>query len=331
VSYHSSLGDTLKENGDLDGAIAAYRQVTALLPKEAWVHDRLGNALKDKGELDGAIAEYRLAIKVDPKYAAARSNLGNALRDKGDLDGAFAEYRRAIQLDPKNVFPHFQLAEALLGTGEVKAAAAESRKALELTTSDDPNPWFYHACMLVLAGDAKGYRKVCARMVARFGQARDAYTGHCVARVCSLAPEGVPDFARAVQLAEKAAAGQRNAYHVHALALAQYRAGRFDQAVRFCRESLKIHPNWQGVFCNWLVLAMAHHRLGQTKEAEQWLNKAGQWMDGKGLKKGQEYVGPLFGIHPADWLEGRVLRREAEGLIKGTGKGQPRKESKNSK
>ena len=39
----------------------------------------LGNALKDGGQLEAAIAAYRKSIVLRPDYAEAHSNLGNAL------------------------------------------------------------------------------------------------------------------------------------------------------------------------------------------------------------------------------------------------------------
>ena len=47
-----------------------------------------GNALRAEGQLDEAIAAYRQAIAFNPNYAEARGNLGIALKDKGQLDEA---------------------------------------------------------------------------------------------------------------------------------------------------------------------------------------------------------------------------------------------------
>jgi Flp pilus assembly protein TadD len=62
-------------------------------PSDAKAHFDRGTALYDKGDLDGAIAEYREAIRLRPDYAEAHVYLGNALDDTGDHDSAIAEYR----------------------------------------------------------------------------------------------------------------------------------------------------------------------------------------------------------------------------------------------
>jgi Flp pilus assembly protein TadD len=58
-----------------------------------------------KGDLDGAIAEYREAIRVKPGLAEAYNNLGKALQLKGERDAALEEYRKACELDPKTFTP----------------------------------------------------------------------------------------------------------------------------------------------------------------------------------------------------------------------------------
>ena len=76
-------------------------------------HNNLGNALRDQGKLDGAVAEYREAIRLKPHYADAHYNLGNALSDQRKLDEAIAEYREAIRLKPGFAEAHNNLGYAL--------------------------------------------------------------------------------------------------------------------------------------------------------------------------------------------------------------------------
>ncbi len=50
----------------------------------------MGIALKDKGQLDEAIAAYRQAIALRPTFAEAYNSLGLALKDKGRIDESVA-------------------------------------------------------------------------------------------------------------------------------------------------------------------------------------------------------------------------------------------------
>ena len=84
---HINLGVALELRGDLDGAIAEYRQALRMKPDDAKAHYNLGGALRLKGDLDGAISEYRQALRLKPDFPAAQNNLAIALRLKGGVDG----------------------------------------------------------------------------------------------------------------------------------------------------------------------------------------------------------------------------------------------------
>jgi tetratricopeptide (TPR) repeat protein len=94
------LGDALRLQGDLDGAVAAYREVVRVHPDSAPVARlALGTALQQKGDLEGAAAVYREALRVDPKNYSAEFGMGLCLQDRGDLEGAAAAFREAARLD----------------------------------------------------------------------------------------------------------------------------------------------------------------------------------------------------------------------------------------
>uniref|UniRef100_UPI003AF4533B tetratricopeptide repeat protein n=1 Tax=Thiolapillus sp. TaxID=2017437 RepID=UPI003AF4533B len=61
----------------------------------AW-HD-LGFALDTQGDLDGAINAYRQQLKAKPDHPWAWYNLGSALGKQGNLDGAIEAYRQGMQ------------------------------------------------------------------------------------------------------------------------------------------------------------------------------------------------------------------------------------------
>jgi predicted O-linked N-acetylglucosamine transferase (SPINDLY family) len=67
-------------------------------PDYAEAYNNLGNSLRDQGKLDEAIACYRQALLIKPDYAEAYNNLGNSLRDQGKLDEAIACYRQALSI-----------------------------------------------------------------------------------------------------------------------------------------------------------------------------------------------------------------------------------------
>ena len=99
----------LKAKGQLEEAIACYREAIRFKPGYVMAHRHLGNALLEKGQLDEAVACCREIVRLRPDYAPAYSNLGNTLRRNGQLDEAIACCREAIRLKPDLTEAHNNL------------------------------------------------------------------------------------------------------------------------------------------------------------------------------------------------------------------------------
>jgi tetratricopeptide (TPR) repeat protein len=82
--------------------VANLRIAVALRPSNAVARNNLGSALHDKGDLDGAMAEYKEAIRLDPKFPNPHVGLGRVLVKKRFQSRAMAEFKQAIRLDPKS-------------------------------------------------------------------------------------------------------------------------------------------------------------------------------------------------------------------------------------
>jgi tetratricopeptide (TPR) repeat protein len=89
-----------------------------------------------------------------------------------------------------------------------------------------------------------------------------------------------------------------------------YRAGRFEDAARHFQRVLEADPGWKAHVCNWLGLCLANQRLGKTDEARRWLDKA---------RQAPPETLAMPHLHPHDWLDYRLLLREAEAAL-GEGK-----------
>jgi WD40 repeat protein len=201
-----------------------------------------------------------------------------------------------------------------------KAAAAQN-EAVEFEPGN-PMIWFESAYLRLQAGDAQGYRTLCARMLARFGQSKDMFEAALLAHTCALAPRALGDVVRVRQLAEQRLALTRTApvhhtWSVHVLGLAYYRTGDPDRAVACLEKGLKDHADWGYSFLNELVLAMAHHKLTHTAEARRWLDKARQriaQVNRNRPEKDGGFAPPGWAWR--DWLGVEMLQREAQNLIK---------------
>jgi tetratricopeptide (TPR) repeat protein len=141
-----------------------------------------------------------------------------------------------------------------------------------------------------------------------------------LARACALARGSVQDAARPWRLAEAELKAHAGAFwSLTARGAGLYRAGQPEQAVPLLEQSLKADGKPGRAVLNWLWLALAKQRQGQTEEARGLLEKARTWLaeQGKGMPPSSE---AKLGLDLHNWLEAQVLLREAEALLRGSGK-----------
>jgi tetratricopeptide (TPR) repeat protein len=69
----------------------------------AELSDRLGKSLRYQGQLDDAIAAYREAIRLNPNYAEAHCDLGATLARMGDYAGGLQMYRKGHELGSRTL------------------------------------------------------------------------------------------------------------------------------------------------------------------------------------------------------------------------------------
>jgi tetratricopeptide (TPR) repeat protein len=123
--YH--IGCAREDEGDGDGAVAAYRQALAADDGLADAHVNLGRLLHERGAREAALAHYGRALELRPDDALAAFNLGVALEDAGRIDEAVAAYQRAIESDPRAADAHYNLAGLYERTGDRAAAIRHLR------------------------------------------------------------------------------------------------------------------------------------------------------------------------------------------------------------
>ena len=108
--------------GDVTGALAEFRKLAVLHPKEAQHHMEIARALLVGGLGDAAREEIARAVALEPSNAHVQAGLagileydllGRLLRKGFDLDGALTALRKAKELDPKNAEYRGALAKVL--------------------------------------------------------------------------------------------------------------------------------------------------------------------------------------------------------------------------
>jgi tetratricopeptide (TPR) repeat protein len=129
---HNYLGNSLKQQGDIGGAIKAYNNAIQLNPSYAKAHNNMGVALQKQRDLAASIDWYNTAIRLNSNFPEAHYNLANALQEQGNIDAAIASYNAALQLKPNYPEAHNNLGVALQEQGELAAAITAHNTALQL-------------------------------------------------------------------------------------------------------------------------------------------------------------------------------------------------------
>jgi tetratricopeptide (TPR) repeat protein len=96
-----------------------------------------GFGLFVKGEIEEAIARYRDAIEVDGKLAIAWNGLSIALAKLGDFDAAIEAAEKLVEVEPDDPLSHTNLSRILMQQGKIPEAEDARAKAMGLQMKGD--------------------------------------------------------------------------------------------------------------------------------------------------------------------------------------------------
>jgi WD40 repeat protein/serine/threonine protein kinase/tetratricopeptide (TPR) repeat protein len=275
------------------------------------------NARKDK---DRAVFLFHLKCLegVPTLQASEYVKRGKLYAWNGQWDRAEADFARAFARAPDSASLHFECGEIYAEHSKWDKAAAHYARAVALDPRDDQQSCV-NACLHWQIGDRKGYRRLSREMLDRFGQTGDPIIADRVARNCLLTPDLADEAQRVMQLADRTIHGTKGHWgyglFLQTKGLAEYRAGRYEQAVDWLRKSQPRLP-----YSDWtetravtsFFLAMAYHRLGRADEARAALAQAH-----KCAEQVFGTLGTTVSRGAQAWLLCQIARREAEALING--------------
>jgi tetratricopeptide (TPR) repeat protein len=344
ASARQGLGLVLREQKKLDEAVACYKKAIAFDPKAVWAHHNLGVVLLAQGKPDEAIAAIEEAIRLQPNHATAHFGLASVLAQANQWDRSASAYAEALQrsgaplwpgpwygairsdevftrltaLRPDDRLPWIVRARLHVFQRDWKRAAADYARVNESWASIDPakllgegDDLMGYACLFLLLGDRPGYEQFCKKWADRVGPGQG--WGYSLARAWGVSPRTVVSSQQIVEWARTTVQDRRNPWDLHVLSLAHYRNGEFDLAMEFAKESNAGYWRGGAKALNWLVLAMAQHRLGQAAEARTSLEQA---LELAGRVSPEQPPGVEWpDMTPADLLEIELLHREVEDLI----------------
>jgi Tfp pilus assembly protein PilF len=98
AELHGALGMIYHAYDLTAAADACYRNAIALAPEFRW-HYYLGHVLAEQGDADGAVAAFKAALRLDPGYLPANLRLARLQLERQQLDEAERLYRRVLAAD----------------------------------------------------------------------------------------------------------------------------------------------------------------------------------------------------------------------------------------
>jgi serine/threonine protein kinase len=283
-------------------------------------------ALAERDEKEQARKDADIARKKAEDFAD-EVRQANVLSGRASVDfherrwaSAHAKFARAEQLQPDSVALYYlrRIMHETLGLWDRYADDMQKIIALMGLGHWSSSDLYDHALLRMHVGDRKSYREACRTMLQRFGNDDHAPTILETVRACVLDPDPVTNPADLVRHAELVLRHQKAHWHLYVAGLAHYRAGQYERAVERLCQSLTVGPSWNSRAINYPVLAMAHHRLGHTKEARGALTSAekaiDEWTTAL-LLSGRVDFKPIPWM---DWLECLHYFREANLFLVGS-------------
>jgi tetratricopeptide (TPR) repeat protein len=257
-----------------------------------------------------AKADYTKALASNAERWELWAGRAGVEATQGRWEQAAADYSQAIERKGDRAELWVGRGRAEAERGEWRKAAADLGKATHLG-EQDVSIWRQYALALLAGGEEANYRRVCDRLVQRFGRGEDEAAARSVAWTCALADEAVRDWKPLLERAERAVtAHPQSADDLRLLAVLLYRAGQFDTALKRLQDVTRL-PGQEAEARDWLLMMMAAQRLGRGADAKKWLDKAEQLHQEKSKSRAQSWD---------ERLAYQTLQREAETLVKGTKK-----------
>ncbi len=248
------------------------------------VHDKANRPAEALKSWTKAVELLRAALQENPNNNSVAAALGKAEEKLGNYYGSLALWPEC---------------------GELLARAARR-------PGGDAWRWLRAGQAALAAGNVAEVRKLAAESFDRFRTVADQHQLTALVELMALTDNPKEKLAKMIPLAEQTARDNpKTGYLTLLLGIYEYRAGDFAAAIQRLEAAEFRNEPWSKAF-----LAMAHHRLGQEKEAREWQARATD-VYFAGLRKRSEQA--EMGIGPTWWnaINDLIFYREAQEVMSG--------------
>jgi len=258
ASSKMQLGELLFFNGNIDGAINAFRGALMLKPDLWEAHLNLVNMYIQKSDFPSAIEECREVLKVKPNHKDVHLILGNLLRAQNDLDGAESALKKAIECGASPAMAHNALGLTLLQKGKHDEAHAHIQQAID-KQKNFPDAHLTMGVVLFKKGDKEGSLKSFDTAIKQKGKYPEARN----AKGDILAADG--KWKEALEEYEKAAKEEPKFAQAHSsMGNAHFQMGNIDKARDAYAKAKELNPNDKNILYG---LALMYEKQGRISEA----------------------------------------------------------------
>jgi tetratricopeptide (TPR) repeat protein len=250
-----------------------------------------------------AFAKYIDRLPKDERWMSARSlAILELVHFKAAFDKLIEERPKDTHLIVCRARDHFR-------RGRFAEAAADYHRVIhECPVSED---WLEACEVSLLTGDDAGYRELCRALIEKAGDKPAAFDCFVLARCCGLSPSSGIEPARLIGWTNQALESEKLPWYLHALGLANYRAGDYEAAINALEQSNGTRWAEFGKGQNWLVLAMAHAKAGRPDEARECLERGRECTK----KAAPPKPGEPTPAYSGDWGALQILLAEAEAVV----------------
>jgi serine/threonine protein kinase/Flp pilus assembly protein TadD len=229
-------GNILRDMGESDDAIEAYKMASDLAPGSARPHLSLGTIYhRHLQRFDEALAEFKKAVEVKPDYSWARLRLAEFYNDFDGMEGlALNEIEKVIALGPEDAETYNYIGFLYKGMGMHDSAIDYYKKATTLTPGN-------------------------ARYICSLGSVYES-TGEY--------EKAIEHYRKAIEIAPLDGWPHAALGHCYA------RQERYEEALEEYEIALALAPDAPGVFSDYNSIGSMHARLGDKKKAVKYFNTA---------------------------------------------------------
>jgi tetratricopeptide (TPR) repeat protein len=275
-------------------------------------------ARRENGKPQDDSARFHLerlrGVKLDSPWDYAQRGL--AFLRAGETDQAEADFARSPNQGRQSVLVCYQYGIELASVGQWEQAAPYFEKYFRLVEGEG-DWWSLLVTPLPLyLDDPATYRRHCRRLLDHYGRSGDPIAVANALLWGLLVGDAGLDPRALLQMADRCLVGnekhQEYRWMVTAKGMAEYRAGRMEQAVEWLRKADALVAERDHKAVIHFFLAMAYQRLNQAGEAKETYQQALRLVETEfgSLDRYQPGKGRWFA-----WPYCQVIRREAEAVL----------------